>query len=146
VDEHVPTGEQVIQRIQERRGHVWPLHQLMAELDPGFLDVFDEAYCYTLGVAPAPPSSSLEVRYRELVCACACAMMPVPIEVTAHHLERAYDNGLTEREALEGFQALLIPGGGIAVSNGVRAMMYVRERRQADAPGAADGRGATDTA
>jgi len=28
-------GQEILQRIQERRGHVWPLHRLMAELDPG---------------------------------------------------------------------------------------------------------------
>lgn len=55
-------------------------------------------------------------------------MMPVPVEVTAHHLERAYEHGLTEREALEGFQSLIIPAGGIAVSNGVRAMMFRRDQ------------------
>jgi alkylhydroperoxidase/carboxymuconolactone decarboxylase family protein YurZ len=99
----------------------------MAELDPGFLDVFDEAYCYTLGFEPPPGEGSLDVRYRELICACACAMSPVPLEVTVHHLQRAFAAGLTERQAIEGFQALLIPAGGIAVSNGVRALMRVRE-------------------
>ena len=122
-----PDGDAIIQRIQERRGHVWPLHRLMAELDPGFLDVFDEAYCYTLGFEPTPGEGSLDVRYRELICACACAMSPVPLEVTVHHLQRAFAAGLTERQAIEGFQALLIPAGGIAVSNGVRALMRVRE-------------------
>lgn len=122
-----PDGQEILQRIQERRGHVWPLHRLMAELDPGFLDIFDKAYVHTLGFDPAPGPGSLEVKYRELICACACAMMPVPVEVTAHHLERAYAAGLSEREAMEGFHALLIPAGGIALSNGARAMMKVRE-------------------
>ncbi|SMF90062.1 Uncharacterized conserved protein YurZ, alkylhydroperoxidase/carboxymuconolactone decarboxylase family [Azospirillum oryzae] len=122
-----PSGEAILQRIRERRGHVWPLHELMAELDPGFLDVFDEAYCRTLGFEPAPTEGSLDVKYRELICACACAMAPVPIEVTIHHLERAYKAGLTEREAIQGFHALLIPAGGIALSNGVRAMLKMRE-------------------
>jgi hypothetical protein len=36
-------GDELIRRIEERRGHVWPLHRLMAELDPGFLDLFDQA-------------------------------------------------------------------------------------------------------
>lgn len=122
-----PSGEAILQRIRERRGHVWPLHELMAELDPSFLDVFDEAYCRTLGFEPAPEEGALAVKYRELICACACAMAPVPIEVTIHHLERAYKAGLTEREAIQGFHALLIPAGGIALSNGVRAMLKMRE-------------------
>ncbi|MNY77595.1 hypothetical protein D3C86_2175580 [compost metagenome] len=59
-------------------------------------------------------------------------MSPVPVEVTAHHLERAYQLGLTEREAMEGFHSLLIPAGGIALSNGARAMLKVRDDRKAD--------------
>lgn len=120
-------GQTILQRIEERRGHVWPLHHLMAELDPGFLDIFDEAYVRTLGFEPEPGSGSLEPKYRELICACACAMSPVPVEVTAHHLERAYKTGLTEKEAIQGFHALLIPAGGIALSNGLRAMLKIRE-------------------
>ncbi|WP_162249868.1 MULTISPECIES: carboxymuconolactone decarboxylase family protein [unclassified Nocardioides] len=126
MSEPIPDGDAIIQRIQDRRGHVWPLHHLMAELDPGFLDIFDDAYCHTMGIDPAPGEDSLPVRYRELICACACAMMPVPIEVTTHHLERAFDHGLTEKEAAEGFHALLIPAGGIAVSNGARALLHLR--------------------
>jgi alkylhydroperoxidase/carboxymuconolactone decarboxylase family protein YurZ len=121
-----PTGD-VIARIEQRRGHVWPLHGLMAELDPGVLDLFDESYCYSLGFEPVPEPGALEARYRELICACACAMMPVPIEVTVHHLQRAFQAGLTEKQAIQGFEALLIPGGGIAVSNGVRSLMLARE-------------------
>lgn len=122
-------GDAIIARIQERRGHVWPLHRVMAELDPGFLDVFDQAYVYSLGVDPAPDEGMLATKYRELVCACACAIEPAPVEVTAHHLDRAFAHGLTEREAIEGFQALLIPSGGTAVSNGVRALMFLRQSR-----------------
>jgi alkylhydroperoxidase/carboxymuconolactone decarboxylase family protein YurZ len=99
----------------------------MAELDPGFLDLFDQAYCHTLGLEPAPTEGSLDIRYRELICACACAIAPAPIEVTIHHLQRAFDAGLTEREAIEGFHSLLIPSGGIAVCNGVRALLQIRE-------------------
>lgn len=124
-----PSGDEIIERILARRGSTWPLHHLMAELDPGFLDVFDEAYVRTLGVDPRPEPDSLAVKYRELICACACAMMPVPVEVTAHHLIRAFEHGLTEQEAMEGFNALLIPAGGIAVSNGVRALLHLRESR-----------------
>jgi alkylhydroperoxidase/carboxymuconolactone decarboxylase family protein YurZ len=125
-----PTGDEVIQRILDRRGHTWPLHYLMAELDPGFLDVFDEAYVRTLGVDPRPGPGSLDIKYRELICACACAMMPVPVEVTVHHLKRAFEHGLTEREAMEGFNALIIPAGGIAVSNGARALLAWRQEQK----------------
>ncbi len=124
-----PTGEELIQRIRERRGgHTWPLHHLMAELDPDFLDVFDEAYVRSLAIDREPPADSLPAKYRELICACACAMMPVPVEVTAHHLVRAFELGLTEREAMAGFDALIIPAGGIAVSNGARALLYLRDQ------------------
>jgi hypothetical protein len=60
--------------------------------------VFDEAYCYTLGFEPTSGEGSLDVRYRELICA---AMSPVPLEVTVHHLQRAFAAGLTERQAVE---------------------------------------------
>jgi alkylhydroperoxidase/carboxymuconolactone decarboxylase family protein YurZ len=125
------SGDEVLQRIRSRRGgHTWPLHHLMAELDPGFLDVFDESYVRTMGIDPPPGPGSLEAKYRELICACACAMMPVPVEVTAHHLVRAFELGLTEREAMEGFDALLIPAGGVAVSNGARALLHLREQAE----------------
>lgn len=122
-----PEAEKILQRIQARRGHVWPLHHLMAELDPRFLDLFDEAYVHTLGFTQEDTPNALDAKYRELICACACAMSPVPLEVTAHHLERAYALGLTETQAIQGFHALLIPAGGIALSNGVRAMLKIRE-------------------
>lgn len=127
-----PYGQEILQRIQERRAHVWPLHYLMAELDPGFLDIFDEAYVHTLGFDHEPSDGSLATKYRELICACACAMSPVPVEVTVHHLARAYEMGLTEKEAIEGFHALLIPAGGIALSNGLRAMLKIREDAAAE--------------
>lgn len=146
-----PHGNAIIQRIIELRGHAWPLHYLMAEIDPDFLDLFDQTYRYTLGfedsgkkltqadteavatggAAESAESIGLPIRYRELICACACAIQPAPIEVTVHHLERAFSSGLTEREALEGFQALLIPSGGVAVSNGARALLRYRENEMA---------------
>jgi alkylhydroperoxidase/carboxymuconolactone decarboxylase family protein YurZ len=127
VENSPPDGDAIIQRIQESRGHVWPLHHLMAELDPGFLDLFDQSYRHTLGFDTVPGEGSLAVRYRELICACACVIAPAPEEVTIHHLQRAFEAGLTEREAIEGFHALLIPSGGIALSNGVRALLRMRE-------------------
>jgi alkylhydroperoxidase/carboxymuconolactone decarboxylase family protein YurZ len=127
-----PTGAEILERIQAKRGHVWPLHHLMAELDPGFLDLFDESYRYTLGFDAIPREGALDVKYRELICACACTMEPVPIEVMVHHLKRAFEAGLTELEAIQGFQALLIPAGGVAVSNGVRALMRYREDARAE--------------
>lgn len=54
---------------------------------------------------------------------------PVPMDVTVYHLLRAFKEGLTELAAIQGFQSLLIPAGGIAVSNGVRALMVAREER-----------------
>lgn len=125
----IPDGKQILERIAARRGHVWPLHHLMAELDPGFLDLFDQIYCQSLAIEPLPASEGLSVAQRELICACACAMMPVPVEVTAHHLERAFAHGLTERQAMEGFNALIIPAGGIAVSNGARALIHCRDKK-----------------
>jgi alkylhydroperoxidase/carboxymuconolactone decarboxylase family protein YurZ len=120
-------GDAILRRIQDQRGHVWPLHRLMAELDPGFLDLFDKSYRHTLGFDPLPGDGSLDIKYRELVCACACAMAPAPEDVTVHHLQRAFDAGLSEREAIDGFHALLIPAGGVAVCNGVRALLRMRE-------------------
>lgn len=122
-----PDRQAILQRMVERRGSYLPLHEMMAELDPGFLELFDEIYCHTMGIDPAPGANGLEVRYRELICACACAMMPVPIEVTMHHFRAAMQAGLTEKQAIEGVHALLIPAGGIAVSNGVRALIALRK-------------------
>lgn len=121
-------GKALLDRMTERRGGYLPLHEMMAELDPGFLDIFDQAYVKTMGIDPAPEAGGLQVRYRELICACACAMMPVPIEVTMHHFRAAMDAGLTEKEAIEGVHALLVPAGGIAVSNGVRALIALRKQ------------------
>ena len=127
LSELAPNGDEIIARIEAMRGHVYPLHRLMAELDPKFLNVFDLAYQVTLGFDEEPSPGSLPIRYRELVCATACAIEPAPIEVTARHLRRAFDHGLTEREAIDGFHALLIPSGGTATSNGVKALLWLRE-------------------
>ncbi|MGI5176014.1 carboxymuconolactone decarboxylase family protein [Dactylosporangium sp. CA-152071] len=128
VDTPALGGDEVLRRIEQRRGAVLPVHNLMAELDPQFLDLFDEMYCHTLGVDPVPADGRLSASYRELICACACAVANAPVTTIARHLRRALDLGLTEQEAIDGFHALLIPCGGLAVAAGVRAMMLLRDQ------------------
>lgn len=122
---HVADGAEILGRIAERRGSVLGVHPLMAELDPDFLDLFDEMYVHTLGYKPID-EGSIPAMYRELICACACAIVAAPESTIARHLRRAYELGLTEQQAIEGFHSLLIPVGGLPIAAALRAMIALR--------------------
>jgi alkylhydroperoxidase/carboxymuconolactone decarboxylase family protein YurZ len=116
----------VLDRMRDRRGYALPLHEYMADLDAGFLDLFDESFCHTLGVSQEG-GGALAVEYRELICACVAAVNGATTGTLKLHLARAFEHGLTEAQAAAGFQAMFLPGGGLATARGYQALMEMRD-------------------
>jgi alkylhydroperoxidase/carboxymuconolactone decarboxylase family protein YurZ len=65
--------------------------------------------------------ASLPVKYVELIVATLLTSMRGSQEAVVSHLRRAFDNGLTEREAVEAFIAAQMPMGAQGFWQGVRA-------------------------
>ena len=75
----------------------------------------------------------LSVKYREMV-AIGVLCFRVQQDGVVAHMRRAIEHGATKRELLEAIQSAAVPGGGPALSTGVKALMQL-EKEGAFKPG-----------
>jgi alkylhydroperoxidase/carboxymuconolactone decarboxylase family protein YurZ len=67
-------------------------------------------------------TATLPAKYRELIVAVILTAHRASHEGIVAHLRRAFDLGLTEREALDAYVAAQMPGGSSTFWGGIRAV------------------------
>ena len=121
-------------RILRTRGRSIPEYEYLAEESPSFFEAYDRVIGTAMLHGPAP-EAALPMRYRELIVSTMLTMRGVSDRAVAHHYVRALRGGLTEREAIEGIQASLLPGGAPSVVKGIRALLMAKADLAAEAAG-----------
>ncbi len=101
------------------RGYLYPEWELVAREATGFTEAYNALYRQALA-----SDRGLPVKYRELV---ALGILAFRGETSGlvNHIRRAIEHGATRGEVLGAIQATLIPGGGVAFLNGLRALAKV---------------------
>ncbi|HEV8674269.1 MAG TPA: carboxymuconolactone decarboxylase family protein [Methylomirabilota bacterium] len=98
------------------RGYLYPEWELVAREATEFTEAYNELYRQALA-----SDRGLPVKYRELVALGILAFRG-ETQGLVNHIRRAIDHGATRAEVLGAIQAMLIPGGGVAFLNGLRAL------------------------
>ena len=101
-------AEQFLAELKERRGHLLPVHKLMAEVDPGVLKKYIDLSGDLL-FADEPRALDLKTRYLVLV-GITTAVRGDP-EGIVWSAKRAMQLGASRREVLEAVLLVALPGG-----------------------------------
>lgn len=88
------SAQQVLETIREKRGYVLPMHEVLADLDPDFLEAYDSLYTATMDDNASP----LSRKTRELILIAADMCLGSPPDVIKGHVNRAREFGASWEE------------------------------------------------
>jgi alkylhydroperoxidase/carboxymuconolactone decarboxylase family protein YurZ len=102
--------------MRRERGYLYPEWELVAREATQFTEAYNDLYRRALAT-----DRGLPVKYRELVALGILAFRGES-QGLVNHIRRAIAHGATRAEVLGAIQAVLIPGGGVAFLNALRAL------------------------
>ncbi len=105
--------EELINRIREKRGYIYPGHEFLARTDPDFLESYNGLYENCLG-----KSSLLSIKVKEFIAITLLAQEGYDAAVESH-MKRAMQNGATPEEIVEALEAATLPGGAPILMRGL---------------------------
>ena len=107
--ERAKRADELIARMKEARGYIYPEWELAARTDPEFTEAYNRIYELALGDGRHVPA-----KVREFV---AIALL----------MRRAMRLGATKEELFEVLEATLVPGGAPTFHRGLSALLEVDE-------------------
>jgi len=123
-DTSSPTNEEVLEELRSRRGHLLPMHALMAEVDVQLLKKYDELSSDLL-FSDADRALDRKTRYLVLVgITTAVRGDPTGIVWSA---KRAMQHGATRAEVLEAILLTALPGGVPCVEEATHVLDQIFE-------------------
>lgn len=117
-------AKELTEQLKKDRGYLYPEWEMAAEVDPEFMQAYNEVYKRCLKEEKALP-----LKYRELIASAIIAFRGEPDSLYLH-LKRAMEFGATKEEIFEAFQATLIPGGALTFLRGLRALKRILEEER----------------
>ena len=115
-------AEQLITRMQEARGYIYPEWELAARLDPDFTEAYNRMYELALG-----EGHHVSAKVREFVAIALLAFRGADREGLVAHMRRAMRLGATRDELFEVLAATLVPGGAPTFHRGLSALLEIEE-------------------
>jgi alkylhydroperoxidase/carboxymuconolactone decarboxylase family protein YurZ len=120
---------QVLDRILKDRGFVYPSHQMLAERDPEFMELFHSSFMHVFHHRKALP-----LKFKEILGLCLDAMFDFK-EAFRVHTRNALAAGATEDEILEALELTTLIGMRPITSNLsllVEEVTAYKQKHQAD--------------
>ena len=114
------SAQELIDRIYASRGYVTGYHKLMAESDPGWLEVYDELIQTTY-----LRNETLDRKTRELLQTVVLSCQRTSTEHIAGHIRVAVQHGATKEEVLAALECVLMPLGALGFGAGLEAWAQV---------------------
>ncbi|MDA8399000.1 MAG: carboxymuconolactone decarboxylase family protein [Actinomycetota bacterium] len=100
-------GDIVLQRIQDDRGYVLPMHRVFAERDPQFLDGYDRMFTSVMS-----ERSPLSPEVRELLVMALDVAVGTSPKVVGGHAKKAIELGATEEQVVAAIELATIVAAG----------------------------------
>ena len=123
-DEEPLSNEEILEELRSRRGHLLPVHQLMADVDVQLLKKYD-ALSSDLLFSDEDRALDRKTRYLVLVgITTAVRGDPTGIVWSA---KRAMQHGATKREVLEAILLVALPGGVPCVEEATHVLDQIFE-------------------
>jgi len=113
-------ADELMKSAEERRGHA-PQRWLrfMADVDPDFLEAYDDLYGAT-----SARGVHVSLKFQELVTIAALAVRREDFGMRAH-VKRAYRLGATTEEIVETLQTACVHTGALTLAHGLRVVLDV---------------------
>lgn len=119
-EETMPTGDEILEQIRAAGRKVLPMHEYLAEHDPGGLAGFNSFLTESIYA-----KDDLEPKYKEIVLACACVAAGSSQPVIAAHCRKALEHGATRGEVLQAIEMTAAVFATRAMGAGMSAMLDV---------------------
>ena len=113
-------SEQLIERMREARGYIYPEWELAANMDPAFTEAYNRIYELGMG-----EGQHVSAKVREFVAIALLAFRGADRDVLVAHLQRAIRLGATKEELFEVLAATLVPGGAPTFHRGLNALLDI---------------------
>jgi 4-carboxymuconolactone decarboxylase len=105
-------GRHLLDRIQEHRGYTMPMHRIIAERHPDFLEGYDKLFTSAMSA-----DSPLSPAVRELIVMALDIAVGTKPEVIRGHAERAVALGASDAEVLAVIELTTIVFAGKALGS-----------------------------
>jgi len=122
----------IIAKMKKDRGYIYPEQELLATLDPDFAEAYAEFSGHIFLPESEPHDTALDLKTRELIPIVILAYRGLP-DMVYVHMKRALRCGATKRELLEALEMTVAPGGGVAMSMGLTALLRIEAEEKAQA-------------
>jgi len=114
-------SKQLLDEMLKKRGYVYPPYELLAKIDPDFLEAYDKIYELIM-----PRERIFPEKIKELFYIVAIASRnPGDNEALRNHIKRALRKGAKKEEIVEALQCAFLPGGALTMLYGMNALMKV---------------------
>lgn len=110
----------LLAEIKRARGYVLPMHEVLAERHPEFLQAYDRLYG-----AVMHENSPLPRKVRELILIGVCIALGSDDRVIAAHIRRALENGASAEEVLAAIEVTALAFTSRSLSAGTRSLRSV---------------------
>lgn len=112
------TGDEILSQIRAAGRKVLPMHEYLAEHDPGALSGFNAFLTESIYA-----KEELAPKYKEIVLACACVAAGSAVRVIAAHCRKAMEHGATRGEILQAIEMTAAVFATRTMGAGMAAMM-----------------------
>ena len=106
---------------RQRGGHVHNVFEYLAEIDPEFLQAYNDLAVLNFNYAEAAEGRAIDARTKELIAVALLAA--VHGNTTGQHIKRALVLGVTRREVVEALEMAMQIAGAPALEFGLTEMM-----------------------
>ena len=119
-------SKRLLDDMLKKRGYIYPPYQLLAEMDPDFLETYDKLYELVMPRERIFPEKIKELFYIVAIV----SRNPSDNEALKNHIKRALNKGAKKEEIVEALQCTFFPGGALSLLYGLRVLMEVLEEKK----------------
>src|SRR3990172_6275637 len=109
-------------KMRKDRGYLYPQQELLATIDPDFAELYANFSGNIFLSESEQHDTALDLKTRELIPIVILAYRGLP-DMVYVHMKRALRSGATKRELLEALEMTVAPGGAVAMSMGLTALL-----------------------
>jgi alkylhydroperoxidase/carboxymuconolactone decarboxylase family protein YurZ len=121
--ERAKRADELIARMKEARGYIYPEWEFAARQDPDFVESYNRIYEQGLG-----EGRHVSAKVREFIAIALLAFRGADKEALVAHMHRAMRFGATPEELFEVLETTMVPGGAPTFHRGLSALIEATEK------------------
>ncbi len=118
-------AEELLAKIKSTRGYVLPMHEMLAQYHPEYLDTYDDWFNSVMN-----ENSPLPRKVREFVMIAVCLSINSAENVILGHMRRAMEHGATIEELLAVVELTVSSHAAKPLASGTRGIQQLLEEKK----------------